>query len=94
MAAVTNMLSLQKKNTFQLKADPFANQAEMRPEFGSITSRLSHTWKDQKWVQTREKYVVESSPLNIYEVHLGSWQREDGSFLSYQRIGKKTCLLL
>ncbi len=78
-----------KENTFQLKADPFANYAQMRPEFGSVTYNINHVWKDANWIKKREEYKVKTSPLNVYEVHLGSWQRDNGSFLNYQKIGAK-----
>ncbi len=68
------------------KADPFAFHAETRPSNGSKVYDLSgYTWGDQKWLEWRKANPVYSAPLNIYEMHLGSWRRTgDDEFLSYR----------
>ncbi|MBO5364762.1 MAG: 1,4-alpha-glucan branching protein GlgB [Clostridia bacterium] len=67
-----------------LKADPYAFYAEVRPDTASVTADLDYTWKDQKWLKEREKTPLYDKPVNIYEMHFGSWkQKEDGSFYTY-----------
>ncbi len=70
-----------------LKADPFAFESEVRPATASKTSDLSYKWKDSKWLEKRKNTVPYDKPLNIYEMHFGSWrQHEDGSFYSYSEM--------
>ena len=71
-----------------LKADPYAFHAETRPGTASKIYELgSYQWNDQSWLDYRKKNPVYHRPLNIYEVHLGSWRRTgDGQFLSYRGI--------
>jgi len=72
------------------KADPFAFHAETRPGNGSkIYDLEGYEWGDSKWLAYRKSHPVYSSPLNIYEVHLGSWRRTgDGRFLSYREMAE------
>lgn len=83
-------LALKSKFTGHVhyKADPYATQAEIRPNTASVASALhKYNWKDQKWIQKRETTEPYSAPLSIYEVHLGSWKRDekkDWGFLSYK----------
>ncbi|MCH5299548.1 MAG: 1,4-alpha-glucan branching protein GlgB [Ruminococcus sp.] len=73
------------------KTDPFGFTQQMRPETASIVSDLSaYQWQDEKWMTDRKTYDFNTSPMSIYEVHLGSWrQNEDGSFLSYRELAEK-----
>lgn len=67
-----------------LKADPYAFAAEVRPANASRTADLSYTWKDRQWMTKRKKTPLYDKPVNIYEMHFGSWkQKEDGSFYTY-----------
>lgn len=68
------------------KADPFAFHAETRPGNTSKVYDLSgYGWGDEKWLEWRKANPVYTSPLNIYEVHLGSWRRTGADeFLSYR----------
>jgi len=57
-----------------LKTDPYAKQMEMRPGNASIVVEDDiFSWHDQEWIGKRENRGHISSPMNIYEVHLGSW---------------------
>jgi 1,4-alpha-glucan branching enzyme len=57
------------------KADPFAFSAEIRPGTASRVADLSHhLWQDRQWLEDRRKNEHTSRPMNIYEVHLGSWR--------------------
>ena len=66
------------------KADPYANHAETRPLTASkVYSLPNYDWKDGKWMENR--VVPYHRPMNIYEVHLGSWKHhEDGKEMSYR----------
>lgn len=73
------------------KADPFAFESEGgSPEQGSMrASRLFdidavYRWRDDEWIKHRDSMDPYESPINIYEVHLGSWKhRDDGNSYSY-----------
>ena len=58
------------------RADPFAFYSELRPNTASYVYNLNHfPWTDGKWMTTRDKNY--NKPLNIYEVHAGSWKVKD-----------------
>ncbi|GAA0178738.1 1,4-alpha-glucan branching protein GlgB [Clostridium sediminicola] len=61
-----------------LKADPCAFYSQLRPKNASIVYNYKgYNWKDDKWLKKREKSNIYSEPVNIYEVHLGSWKTHD-----------------
>jgi 1,4-alpha-glucan branching enzyme len=70
------------------KADPYAFFSELRPCSASRVFELEgYAWKDKEWLEAKEKRSVYQEPLNIYEVHLGSWrQKDDGSFYTYREL--------
>jgi len=70
-----------------LKADPYARHSETRPETASILyDPDDYTWQDEAWLSSRPDALA-AGPLNIYEVHLGSWRRHaDGNFINYRQI--------
>ena len=70
----------------RVKADPFAFAAELRPNTASRIVDLEHfEWTDAAWRERQLSRPIYDLPLNIYEVHLGSWRRKaDGSFLTYR----------
>ena len=58
---------------FTEKTDPFAYYNEVRPDFNSIVYDIdNYYWRDGEWMQSREKNY--NNPLNVYEVHLGTWK--------------------
>ncbi len=69
-----------------LKSDPYAVSFECPPATASRCVLLpEYKWKDGGWMKRRDP--DKSAPMNIYELHLGSWKRhEDGSFLSYREL--------
>ncbi|MCR5331138.1 MAG: 1,4-alpha-glucan branching protein GlgB [Lachnospiraceae bacterium] len=72
-----------------LKTDPYAFYNELRPNTASIVRRMDYDWKDKEWIKARKKQDVKNMPLNIYEVHLGSWMRKgegDNDFYGYREI--------
>lgn len=58
------------------KADPYAFFSELPPGTASRTADLAgYKWADAAWMRARSKRNMFKSPLNIFEVHLGSWKR-------------------
>jgi len=58
------------------KADPYANQAQLRPDNASIVADLSKfTWTDSAWMRNRETTDWNKKPMAIYECHIGSWMK-------------------
>lgn len=59
-----------------LKTDPYGFACEVRPANASIVTNLAgFSWTDQKWMRKRKSLDPSTSPISIYEVHLGSWKR-------------------
>jgi 1,4-alpha-glucan branching enzyme len=58
------------------KADPFAFATEHPPATASVTASLEHVWNDSAWMSARRARNALTSPMSIYEVHLGSWMRD------------------
>lgn len=75
-----------KDNRQVLKSDPYAFHCETRPFNASKLYRLDgFKWSDDEWLKQRREQPVYSRPVNIYELHAGSWKRhEDGNFYSYR----------
>lgn len=74
-----------------LKADPFAFYSEVRPNTASLIYNLEgYEWNDSEWMQDRLEVNHYKSPMNTYEVHLGSWQyNEAGEFLTYREMADR-----
>ncbi len=72
------------------KADPYAFHAETRPNTASKVYDIKNfSWNDKKWMEERNGNDF-SKPLNIYEVHFGSWKKyEDGKPYSYEKMAKE-----
>ena len=75
-------------NLLPLKADPYGAQAQYRPETASIVHQVKdYIWQDSKWLAEREARNARDAAISIYEVHLGSWKRdENNDFLNYREI--------
>jgi 1,4-alpha-glucan branching enzyme len=75
----------------QQKADPYGWQFEQRPQTASmIAAPTEHRWSDRDWMQRRASGDWLHAPLSIYEVHLGSWQRDaDGGFINYRELAQR-----
>lgn len=73
------------------KADPVGRQTEMRPDNCSVLpAPWNDDWKDDEWIAQRAHRQRPDSPISIYEVHLGSWQRTtDGRWLTYRDLVEK-----
>ena len=68
------------------KSDPYAFASELRPKSANLVVNLGNfPWRDQMWINRREKYF--DKPLNIYELHLGSWMKRDAhEWMNYEEI--------
>ena len=62
------------------KADPYAFHAETRPSNGSKVYDISgFAWHDEAWQAAQKKADVINGPMNIYEMHVGSWKMKEGN---------------
>ena len=71
-----------------IKADPFAQGFELRPGSACVVVRPSgHDWRDGEWLQARAQRDWLHAPMNIYEMHAGSWKRDaDGRFHTWPEL--------
>jgi 1,4-alpha-glucan branching enzyme len=79
---------------YHMKADPYANYAELRPGTASrITNIEDLKWTDSSWMAAREKWNHKKEPMSVYEVHMGSWKRhpgtEDEGVYTYREFAKE-----
>ncbi len=74
-----------------LKSDPYGTHFETAPANASKVYDISgYEWKDADWLKDKASRDVYNSPMNIYEVHLGSWKRyADGNFFDYVKFGEE-----
>ena len=74
-------------NTFT-KADPYGFHMETRPATASKIYNLDeYHWNDNQWIVERDQTSPYNRPINIYEVHLGSWRRyPNGHFFEYAKL--------
>lgn len=74
-----------------LKADPYAFAGELRPANASKVFNIhDFQWTDANYLAQRNERNPYIQPISIYEVHLGSWQRDEhGHFLSYDELAKR-----
>ena len=73
------------------KADPYAFHAELPPGTASRVADLSgYKWTDKAWLDKRKASNMMKAPLNIYEVHLGSWKcHENGDYYTYDELAEE-----
>ncbi|WP_294408229.1 1,4-alpha-glucan branching protein GlgB [uncultured Ruminococcus sp.] len=79
-------------HTFQtyVRSDPFAFYSQVRPQTASVVYNIDdYSWKDSEWIESRDKCY--EKPMNIYEVHFGSWRtkfdsEEDDRLYSYDEM--------
>ena len=84
---------IRNRNTGEilLKTDPYANRYELRPNTAAVTPEPSvqHHWHDAVWMQERAQRDWLHAPMNILEVHAGSWKRHlDGRFYTYRELAE------
>ena len=75
------------------KADPYGNEAELRPGTASRVADVSdYKWKDTTWMKKRQEFDEKKDPMAIYEVHPGSWKKheakdeDDPGFYNYREL--------
>ena len=81
--------NITRANGHQLmKIDPLAVRYEARPGTGAILTEIPEKkWKDGLWLARRKRWIFFERPVNIYEVHAGSWKRNpDGSPYSFAQL--------
>jgi 1,4-alpha-glucan branching enzyme len=74
-----------------VKTDPYGQQFEFRPQTAAIiVQEDAYKWEDSVWMEKRPSHDWLHQPMSIYEVHLGSWQRDSrGNFLNYRELASK-----
>jgi len=76
-----------------VKVDPLAKLSEVRPATASITTHLDgYEWGDDLYMKTHWATKVFGSPMNIYEVHAGSWRRDPANpdrFLDWDELSER-----
>ncbi len=70
------------------KADPYGFHCETRPGTASKVYEIDkYKWTDKNWIDGKKSKNMLEQPVNIYEIHFGSWKRhENGDFLSYREM--------
>jgi 1,4-alpha-glucan branching enzyme len=76
---------------FQMKSDPYGFGTEVPPNSASVVADIhDYQWQDQEWLQQRAETNLLDNPLSIYELHTGSWlKQEDGTPLNYRELAHK-----
>ena len=75
------------------KTDPYGYHSELRPKRASKVFDLNnYVFHDEEWMKNRINKQKYNQPLNIYEVHLGSWRRyQDGNTFDYVKMAHELC---
>ncbi len=83
-----------KNSDIFTKLDPYAWQTEMRPSnAGIVANPQPFDWTDADWITKRKETNIQNSPMNVYEVHIGSWRgpgtipmKDKDDFNNYRQI--------
>ena len=71
------------------KADPYGFLSELRPKTASIVYKPKrYKWLDRNWMAKRKKFNVYEMPMNIYEMHLGSWKTKGDEYFTYEELSE------
>jgi 1,4-alpha-glucan branching enzyme len=83
---------LRNRDTGQIlvKTDPYAQWHERRPGTAPRVAEASgHDWQDHAWLEKRQNWDWLHAPINVYELHAGSWKRHpDGRFYTYGELAE------
>lgn len=74
------------------KSDPYGLSFEQNRQAASMVSTNWYEWKDKSWMENRWKSNSLEVPLSVYELHLGSWMRDENDpeiFLNYKEIAQR-----
>ena len=75
-----------REGYLRVKSDPFAFYSELRPRTASIVANLdAYQWNDNQWMSARKNLTLDR-PINVYEVHLGSWRDYGTEFPNYRQV--------
>lgn len=71
-----------------LKTDPYAFHCQTRPDNASMVFNTNqYVWHDSYWMENRQNTSSQDKPMNIYEIHAGSWKKyPDGNYFNYQKM--------
>lgn len=83
-----------KSGLTYLKADPYGSYAQLRPETASVITDISgFQWSDDEWIKARKSYQPEQSPMSVYELYLGSFEKpdekEERPYYNYRELAPK-----
>ncbi|MGK5594056.1 MAG: 1,4-alpha-glucan branching protein GlgB [Parachlamydiaceae bacterium] len=74
----------------KIKNDPYSFQNEHRPLTASIVADVDgFAWEDQHWLDKRLHSSFQDQPMNIYEMHAGSWKKNNGETLNYRELAQQ-----
>jgi len=78
---------LTSEGTWLDKADPMAFLSDLPPHPASVVTASTHVWADEDWMARRAASHPHAEPVSVYEMHLGSWRRDDrGDALPYREL--------
>ena len=79
---------LTEDDSLLTKIDPYAQQMKARPQIDCVVpADEQFEWRDDQWMAQRKNWDWQREPMAIYELHLGSWQRnKQGDFMNYRDI--------
>ena len=75
-----------------LKADPYGNAAQLRPETASVVADLRNfKWEDKEFIKKRKTFQKENAPISVYELYLGSFlaPKDEEEYANYRKIADK-----
>ena len=75
-----------------LKADPYGNAAQLRPETASVVTDLRNfKWEDKEFIKKRKTFQKENAPISVYELYLGSFlaPKDEEEYANYREIADK-----
>ncbi|MEG0037219.1 MAG: 1,4-alpha-glucan branching protein GlgB [Victivallaceae bacterium] len=79
-----------ENGTLIVKSDPYALSFEHPPHTASVIDECeTFLWEDYEWKKRLSETRSHAEPMNIYEVHLGSWKKQDGLFVNYRDLAHR-----
>ena len=81
-----------KNGLTYLKADPYGNAAQLRPQTASVITDLRHfKWEDAEFIRKRKTFQKGNAPISVYELYLGSFTapKGDSEYANYREIADK-----
>ena len=74
-----------------MKTDPYAFHCQTRPDNASRVYEIhGYEWNDSEWLEHKKAHPHKNAPINVYEMHAGSWRKyEDGNVFSYRKLAEE-----